>query len=101
MSQVETLAFLMGPNIIDYQLTGKIQPRTGNRHPVFAPHNIYRCKGEEEWVSISVESDQQWSALAVAMGRAEWVDDERFATSLARKPKRTGKTSKRRSIELE
>lgn len=85
MSQVETLAFLMGPNIIDYQLTGKIQPRTGNRHPVFAPHNIYRCKGEEEWVSISVESDQQWSALAVAMGRAEWVGDERFATSLARK----------------
>lgn len=85
LSQVETLAFLMGPNIIECQTTDNTQSRMGNKHPIFAPHNAYPCKGVDEWVTISVESDQQWSALAMAIGKAEWVDDERFATSLARK----------------
>ncbi|MBT4521320.1 MAG: CoA transferase [Halieaceae bacterium] len=85
MSQVETLAFLMGPNIIDYQLTGAIKPRMGNQHPVFAPRNAYPCQGEDEWVTISVESDLQWSALAIAMGNPEWVDDPRYATMASRK----------------
>ena len=85
MSQVETLAFLLGPNIIDYQLTGEIQPRMGNHHPVFSPHNAYPCKGDDEWVTISVESDAQWAVLTKAMGKPEWASDERYATLLARK----------------
>ncbi|AMN46199.1 hypothetical protein ACG33_03575 [Steroidobacter denitrificans] len=85
MSQVESLAFLLGPDIIEYQLTGKLQPRMGNHDPVFAPHNVYPCRGEDEWVSISVESAPQWAALATVMGRPEWIQDERYATAAARK----------------
>ncbi|MDY0067248.1 MAG: CoA transferase, partial [Steroidobacteraceae bacterium] len=73
MSQVESLAFLLGPEIIDYQLSGKLQPRMGNHHPVFSPHNAYPCRGEDEWVSISVESEEQWAALAAVIGRLEWI----------------------------
>lgn len=85
MSQVESLAFLLGPDIIDYQFTGETRLRMGNHHAVFAPHNAYPCKGDDEWVTISVESDEQWAALAKAMGKLEWADDERYATLLARK----------------
>lgn len=85
MSQVESLAFLLGPNLIDYQLTGEIQPRMGNHDPAFSPHNAYPCKGDDEWVSISVESDEQWATLAAAMGKPEWAGDERYATLPARK----------------
>lgn len=85
MSQVESLAFLLGPDIIDYQLTGKIQPRMGNHHAVFSPHNAYPCQGKDEWVTISVESDEQWAALARAMGKPDWASDQRYATQPARK----------------
>ncbi|MFO1509131.1 MAG: CoA transferase [Steroidobacteraceae bacterium] len=85
MSQVETLAFLLGPEIIDYQLTGAIRPRMGNHDPQFAPHNVYPCRGEDEWVSISVETDEQWAVLASAIGKPQWAQDPRFATAPARK----------------
>ncbi len=85
MSEVETLAFLLGPNIIDYQISGEIQPRMGNHHAAFSPHNAYPCKGDDEWATISVESDAQWAALAQVMGKPEWANDERYATLLARK----------------
>lgn len=85
MSQVESLAFLLGPEIIEYQLTGELRPRMGNRHPVFAPHNVYPCRGEDEWVSISVETDEQWAALARVIGKPEWAHVERHRTLPARK----------------
>lgn len=85
MSQVESLAFLLGPEIIEYQLTGKLRPRMGDHDPVFSPHNVYPCRGEDEWVSISVESEEQWAALAGVIGRPEWIRDERYASPGARK----------------
>ncbi|MFN8545089.1 MAG: CoA transferase [Candidatus Binatia bacterium] len=85
MSQVESLAFLLGPDIIAYQLTGEVQRRMGNRHPLFAPHNAYPCRGDDEWATVSVESDAEWAALARAIGRPQWADDPRFATAPARK----------------
>lgn len=85
MSQVETLAFLLGPEIIEYQLTGAIRPRMGNHDPQFAPHNVYPCRGDDEWVSISVESDEQWAALAAGIGKPQWAQDARFVSASARK----------------
>ena len=85
MSQVETLAFLLGPEMVDHQVSGAIRPRMGNHDPRFTPHNVYPCRGDDEWVSISVETDPQWSALAAAIGRPDWALDSRFATARARK----------------
>jgi len=85
MSQVESLAFLLGPEIIDYQLTGVTRPRVGNHHEAFAPHNVYPCRGDDEWISISVESDEQWAVLAGVMGKPEWIREERYRTATARK----------------
>jgi len=85
ISQVESLAVLFGESLINYQMTGKTRPRMGNHHPVFAPHNVYRCRGDDQWVAISVASDAEWAALALALEKLEWVNDPRFATVLARK----------------
>ncbi len=85
LSQIESLGAFLGKNIIEYQLTGKNQPRMGNHHPVHAPHNTYPCEGEDAWVTIAVRSDDEWARLCRAMGRPEWVEDPHFATVLARK----------------
>jgi len=43
-----------------------------------APHNCYRCAGEDNWVSIAVADDEEWKALCEAMGMPELSQDERF-----------------------
>ncbi|HEX7928626.1 MAG TPA: CoA transferase [bacterium] len=57
----------------------------GNRDPFRAPHDVFRCKGEEAWVSIAVVEESQWHALCGAMGQPGLADDPRFRDAAARK----------------
>jgi benzylsuccinate CoA-transferase BbsF subunit len=43
-----------------------------------APHDCYRCAGEDRWVSIAVGSDEEWTALKAAIGDP-FLDEDRFA----------------------
>jgi crotonobetainyl-CoA:carnitine CoA-transferase CaiB-like acyl-CoA transferase len=50
-----------------------------------APHNAYRCGGRDlEWVTIAVETDEQWHALVKVMGNPEWAIDEKYSDVLSR-----------------
>jgi crotonobetainyl-CoA:carnitine CoA-transferase CaiB-like acyl-CoA transferase len=40
--------------------------RQGARHVEMAPHGLYPC-ADEEWISIAVQSDEEWRALCEAM----------------------------------
>jgi len=70
--------------LLDYQMNGRVQTRTGNRHPWMAPHGVYRCAGTDAWVAIAVATDEQFAALCIAMGRPELSADPRFAGALVR-----------------
>jgi crotonobetainyl-CoA:carnitine CoA-transferase CaiB-like acyl-CoA transferase len=87
MSQSETGLMLSGTSTLEYQITGEPTARYGNRMPYrdWAPHGAYRCSGEDNWIAISVQSDDQWRALGEAMGKPEWALDARFATAESRK----------------
>ena len=80
----EALATLMPEAVMEYTLDGTEPERVGNRHKDKAPHNVFRCRGEESWVAISVDDETQFQALAQTAGSPEWASDERFATSEAR-----------------
>jgi crotonobetainyl-CoA:carnitine CoA-transferase CaiB-like acyl-CoA transferase len=49
-----------------------------------APQGVYRCRGEDRWVAISVSSDNEWQALCRALGDPPWCKEERFATAMGR-----------------
>lgn len=57
----------------------------GNHDPVWAPHSIYRCQGEDAWVTIAATSETQWQALCQAIGQPELATDARFYDAAARK----------------
>ncbi len=66
-----------------------VQPeRIGNRDPQMAPHGVFRCTGEDNWVSIACASDADWHALAACIDPALAMD-ERFATLSLRKQNET------------
>jgi crotonobetainyl-CoA:carnitine CoA-transferase CaiB-like acyl-CoA transferase len=57
----------------------------GNRHPVWAPHNLYRCQGDDDWVSIAATTETEWQALCQAIGQPPLATDPRFGDAAARK----------------
>ena len=84
VSMTEALTGMIPEAVMQYSLTGEEQERAGNRDGRNAPHNVFRCLGEEKWVAISVETDAQFRALAHASGNPGWADDSRFANAPAR-----------------
>ena len=84
VSMTEAMMSLMPEAIIDYTLNNREPMRVGNRDPAKAPHGVYRCRGDDAWIAISVGSDDQWKVLCRAVGHSEWADDPRFSDSLSR-----------------
>ncbi|MBI2919193.1 MAG: CoA transferase [Chloroflexi bacterium] len=80
VSQVETVIHALETAVLDYTANGRVQARTGNRHPSFAPHGVYRCKGWERWVAIAITRDEEWESLRGALGHPAWAGAACFAT---------------------
>ena len=59
-----------GPWLIERQLGGA-PTSLGNAHPNMAPHGIYRCAGEDEWVAVACRDDAEWRSLAEALALDE------------------------------
>jgi crotonobetainyl-CoA:carnitine CoA-transferase CaiB-like acyl-CoA transferase len=81
----EAVAALMPEGWMDYAMNGTQPPRQGNRDPWMAPHNCFRCLGEDEWVTIACGTEAEWQALCQAIGQPRLADDARFRTAQARK----------------
>ena len=85
LSQWETSVALVGEGLMAQAMNGSPPPRMANRDPHMAPHGLFRCAGEDRWVSIVVASDAEWRQLCAAMERPDLAGDARFATLDARK----------------
>jgi benzylsuccinate CoA-transferase BbsF subunit len=84
-SQCEGVSSLIGEYLLGYAMTGRVPERTGNAHPRYAPHAVYRCWGVDRWLALEVHSDREFAALAKVIGRPELAQDPRFYTMEARK----------------
>ena len=84
MASVESLAVFTGDALMEYIMNGRVQSRNGNHDRIMAPHNCYRCRGDDKWVSIAVATDEEWQAFCNAAGHPEWASDERFADAYSR-----------------
>ena len=68
LSQSQCLFPLGIQGILTQSATGNAPPRLGNRSLQYAPHGVYPCAGEDEWIAIQVCNDAQWAALATLAG---------------------------------
>ncbi len=64
----ETLQSVMPEAIAEFGITGREEPRRGNHHRWKIPHGVYRCKGDDAWVAISVSDQSQWRGLVQTIG---------------------------------
>jgi len=84
----QTEAFLphLGQAVMDYSMNGNVQRTVGNRDPglSMAPHGCYRCLGNDRWIVIAVDSEEEWQGLCRAMGNPAWTAEERFSDAVSR-----------------
>jgi crotonobetainyl-CoA:carnitine CoA-transferase CaiB-like acyl-CoA transferase len=88
-SQTEAVTSMLGEVLLEYQMTGRIPGRKGNRDDFMAPHNLYPCWGVDRWLAIAVETDEEFAALCEVMEKPELARDPRFTTAADRKRNET------------
>ena len=80
---------LNGPAILDWTVNARPTRRAdrpeGNRSssPPMAPHGIYACAGDDDWISIAARSDADWAILAGVVD-ASWAKEAKWKTLAGR-----------------
>ena len=80
VAQTEAVAYLMGEVYLQTAL-GMERGANGNHSETAAPHGVYPCAGDDQWVAIAVSDDPEWERLRGVLG---WPDEPRYATLAGR-----------------
>ena len=87
---VDAALSIAAEQIVEHSAYGALLGRDGNRGPTAAPQNLYLAADRDEhgerdvWVAVAVETDEQWAALADAVGNRGWALDPGLATAAGR-----------------
>ena len=83
-SQLEMSLHFLAPQIMDFNLSGKVVSRNVNRSETEAPEGAYPCLGDDQWCAIAVEDEEQWKALRQVMSAPAWAREARIETAEGR-----------------
>ena len=89
-AMVEAAISITAAQPIEFSAFGALLQRDGNRGPLAAPQNLYRSADTDEfgrldaWVAVAVATDEQWAALAGALGHPAWAADQELSTAAGR-----------------
>lgn len=71
--------------VVEFTAYGNLLGRMGNRSPAAAPQGLYPCRGDEQWLALSVASDEQWRALGRVLGSPPWCEEAALRTAAGRR----------------
>ena len=74
----------MGHALMDTAMNERDAARLGNRDDTMAPHGVFPCLGEDQWVTIAVADDDQWRSLKKAMDNPAWADADEYGDAFLR-----------------
>lgn len=84
ISEWEATTSLLGEPLMEYIMNSRVPGPRGNRDMIMSPHGYYPCKGEGQWVSIAVKTEEEWLSFCQATGNLSWAEDERFCDRYSR-----------------
>ena len=54
--------------LIDYAMNKRVQKRMANRDNFMAPQGCYPCKGDDQWIVITIADGSDWANFGAAPG---------------------------------
>lgn len=73
---IETALQITAEQTITWSADRVLLERNGNRSPHTAPQGLYACLGEQQWLALSVATDEQWRSLCDVVGDDRLAGDE-------------------------
>ena len=83
-SMIEAMLWTMAEPLLATQLATPPQPQ-GNHSDRYVPHGVYRCSGEDDWISIAITSDEEWRSLCGIVPGLSSMADMRFRERMERR----------------
>ena len=83
-TMIEAAANICPQPVMEYTAYGVVMQRMGNRSPYYAPQGVYAGAGLEQWLALSVATDEQWMTLVVELGSPAWACDAALSTHIGR-----------------
>ena len=83
LSILEPLAMALGPHIVEWDQTGNIAARSGNRSANNAPRNTY-LTADSRWVAVSSSADAVAARTMELVGRGDLVSEPWFSSGAGR-----------------
>jgi crotonobetainyl-CoA:carnitine CoA-transferase CaiB-like acyl-CoA transferase len=71
--------------VLEATAYGNLLERDGNHSPHVAPQGLYAARGDEQWLAVSVASDDEWQALVRVLGEPEWAVDPELKSYAGRR----------------
>jgi benzylsuccinate CoA-transferase BbsF subunit len=84
LSQAEASISFLAPAVLDYVVNGREADRPGNRHEAMAPHAVFPVAGDDLWITVACENDEQWRSLVDHAGFDPALADLDLAARKAR-----------------
>jgi len=78
---IESVLNVTAVQTMEFEVFGAVLERRGNRGHPSLRQDVYRCAGDDEWIAVTVRTDDQWDALVTLAGGADPADW--FATQQA------------------
>ncbi|MDA1127463.1 MAG: CoA transferase [Chloroflexi bacterium] len=85
LAMYQTGTTVIGTGVLDFAFNGRRSLRIGNRHPVWSPHGVYPCQGNDQWVAIAVRDQDDWLAFCHTIDAPNIASDPRFADPIDRR----------------
>ena len=83
LALLDSIVSVLGPEALDFQITGTPKQRIGNQSNIAIPRNVYETS-DGHFLSISASTPQMAARLFDTIGRADMNDDPRFNNNEAR-----------------
>ncbi|MCR9092726.1 MAG: CoA transferase [bacterium] len=84
LSQLETTVASIGRLMTGFAGTGREPSRLGNGEADRAPYGCFPCEGDDRWVVLCVEDDEDWGRLRRLVGDPDWARDPRYDEAAGR-----------------
>ena len=84
LSQAETFIPHLTKYLMEYSMNSKNPTQIGNRHPSRAPQGVYKSKGDNQWIAISIRNDVDWGNLCTLFESNDLLHNSLYKNALER-----------------
>ena len=78
LAETEAAISVLGEAFLHYSMTNTVMEPQGNFRYGYVPCGHYPTKGEDAWIAIAVESEQQWASLCRVLGKPDLAVSSSF-----------------------